>query len=376
MSTSTTTADQRVAELEATVARLTERLDAAGAPTPQPTPTATPEHDEAAPSPTGSRRKLFKLAAGAAAGGTALALAQTAGPVAAADDSPLTVGSSNSQGDAGTRSTSLVYENAAAPEFFLGPLNIMTVRDTNTIPLGFDSTTAYQAAIGGWANRVVQHGVYGRTSRADGYGVVAHGTTVGIGGPATTGLLARGTRANLELDNRGAEPSARTDAHLRGEMIADEVGNLWYCTAPGSPGEWRKLAGATTAGAYHAVTPFRVYDSRFEADGSFAGDENRTVSVSDARSVTDYSVAQADAVPAGATAVTGNVVAIAPGGNGFLAINPGGVTEVTASTLNWTAGQNIANGSTFALNTNREVEAVFGPGAGAHMALDVTGYYL
>jgi hypothetical protein len=34
--------------------------------------------------------------------------------------------------------------------------------------------------------------------------------------------------------------------------------------------------------------------------------QNRTISVKDARDVVDYTVAQADAVPIGATAVTGN----------------------------------------------------------------------
>jgi hypothetical protein len=116
----------------------------------------------------------------------------------------------------------------------------MTVRDTNPIPLGFDGNTAYPAAIGGWANRVIDNGVYGRTSRSDGYGVVAHGTTVDIGGPPTTGMLARGTRANMELDNRGDAPAARTDAHNSGEIIADENG-------------WRKWADASTA----RTAPFR-----------------------------------------------------------------------------------------------------------------------
>jgi hypothetical protein len=387
--TANITMEQQVAQLETTVAMLLERLDAVESPASELTESATsatsssvrpapqsPDSSDSTPVE-GSRRNLLKLAAGAAAGGTALALAKTSGPVAAADDSALTVGTFNVQGDAGTRSTSLIYENAAAPSSFLGPRNIMTVRDTNPIPLGFDDNTAYPAAVGGWANRVLDHGVYGRTSRPDGYGVVAHGTTVGLGGPATTGLLARGTRSNIELDNRGDAPAARTDVHNRGEIIADESGALWYCVAAGSPGTWTKLADTSTAGAFHPVTPFRVYDSRrIPGEPLSTATFDETISVKDARDPETYAVTTADATPAGATAVSANVAVINTSGNGFLSVNPGGDSTIGASAVNWFAGARLGNAGIFSLNDNRELQIIAGGNSTFELLVDITGYWL
>ncbi|MFK7919248.1 MAG: hypothetical protein AB8G14_14325 [Ilumatobacter sp.] len=236
---------------------------------------------------------------------------------------------------------------------------------------------------------VAGSGVYGESADTSSQGVYGEhkgqGTRAGVGvrgkSDTGTGVVAIGTsqdvlaagRGRVRLSPESAETLTPTSSGSPGIIARDTAGALWYCYATN---KWQKLGGAGTAGAYHPVTPFRVYDSREETDGRFAAGENRTISVADARSVTDYSIATANAVPEGATAVTGNVVAIAPAGQGFLAINPGGTTAVTASTLNFSAGQNIANGSTFALNATRQIEAIFGPGAGAHMAFDVTGFYL
>lgn len=224
-------------------------------------------------------------------------------------------------------------------------------------------------------------GVYGQAAgtRARGiYGVVTGTNAVGVAGKSDNGdgVVGEGSRYDLYAAGSGianlkalSSTITPTTAGTAGSIAHSDDGSLWFCYATNA---WRQLDLA--AGIYTAITPGRVYDSRFEAEGRFSGGENRTISVADSRSVTDYSVDVADLVPAGATSVTGNVVAIAPDANGFLAINPGGVTAITASTLNFTAGQNIANGSTFALNANREVECVFGPGASAHVALDITGF--
>ncbi len=232
-------------------------------------------------------------------------------------------------------------------------------------------------------------GVYGESTDSDSQGVYGEhkgeGTRGGVGvrgkSDRGAGVIATGTtadviasgRGNLRFSPEGAETIAPDSTGTMGTIARDTDGALWYCYAADA---WQKIGGAGTSGSFHPIAGVRVYDSRFETDGRFSGGENRTISVADARSVTDYSVSVADVVPAGAAAVTGNVVAIGPDANGFLAINPGGTSTITASTLNFTAGQNIANGATFVLNDNRQIECVFGPGASSHMALDITGYFI
>lgn len=362
---------ERIAQLEAANARLLAELD-----------DSSPGSTEPVPEPTSNRRNLLKLAAGAAAGGTALALGASSGRVAANDGDPIEVGAFTVQGNGGSRSsTILAFEGgdspqvpAAVPGTFRNG-NIMTVRDApaGLSLLGFLDGSDYPAAASGKAYRAVVNGLYGY-SQNGGAGVVGHGAL------DETGVFARGGRANLELYLEGDAPAARTDAHVVGEVVADSNGDLWYCAEAGSPGTWQLIAGPSYSppvlpAAYTPVTPFRVYDSREETDGAFTGGENRTISVADSRDVETYAVVTADAVPSGATAVTGNVVAIQTTDTGFLSINPGGTTAITAATVNWASGMNIGNAGTFALNGSRELEAVFGPGNGAHMTIDITGYY-
>jgi hypothetical protein len=174
------------------------------------------------------------------------------------------VGQVNSQGNSGRNYTTIAYENAQSPFFsgggppFDGPTNVFLARDLPggpTFTIGQDRSN-YPAAVGGYAHSAVDNGVFGRTSKPGGYGVVAEGQV------GCKGLLARGKKANVEMYNEGSAPQTRTDAHARGEMLCDGDGTLWYCTVAGTPGTWRKMAGAGTSGQFHPITPARVYDSR------------------------------------------------------------------------------------------------------------------
>jgi hypothetical protein len=187
-----------------------------------------------------------------------------------------------------------------------------------------------------------------------------------------------GGTAALQLDVFGSPVQSRTDAHEAGEIEADSNLDLWLCVAAGTPGKWRKIVGLNSAGAFHAITPTRVYDSRqtLPSPGALNGGQTRTISVKDARAVNGGAVATANAIPAGATAVAANVTIITTAGAGFLAVNPGGVTAVTASTINWSAaGQVVANGISLTLNANRELTVVC-EGGSTHFIIDINGYYL
>jgi hypothetical protein len=292
---------------------------------------------------------------------------------------------------------------------------------------------------GSAANRPAT-GVYGYTLNADGFGVIGRndngsggvgvhgraangtgitaqgstgmnisGTTTGgvVQGSAGDGVLAIGagagsaglrglagefsvaanlsTKANLFLQPNNnffgtslkTPPAQRVDSHLVGEI--DNVdGDLWMCVVAGTPGTWKKLTGPAVAGAFHPISPSRVYDSRTPAPtpGVLATGAFRTVSVADKRNLATGAVTTANVVPVGATAIFVNVTIADTVGSGFLAVNEGGNTTVAASAINWTAGQVLANGLTVPLDGSRQVTVIAGGGGSANFILDVSGYYL
>lgn len=238
-------------------------------------------------------------------------------------------------------------------------------------------------------------GVDARASAANGKGVI--GTCFGATGTGVSGIGGNhGVEGYSESDNgiggwfgglagaiqlsgwQDTAPTARTRAHERGVIENLTNGDVWYCYEAGTPGKWRKLSGGSTAGAFHPLAPGRVYDSReaLPSPGALSGGQSRTISVADRRATSGGAVTLADFVPAGATAVAANVTVVSVAGGGFLACNPGGITEVTASTINWSApDQAIANGVILALNANRELTIVAGGGT-THLLVDITGYWL
>ena len=161
------------------------------------------------------------------------------------------------------------------------------------------------------------------------------------------GLLARGKKANIEMYNEGSVPQTRTDPHARGEMLCDGDGTLWYCTVAGTPGTWQKMAGSSTAGSFHTITPARVYDSR-----------------------------PGEVPIAVAKAVVINLTAAGTTGRGYLGVYPDGASAPATSTLNYNVGLNIANSTTSGCGPGAKVRVLCGGATGAQFIVDVVGYYL
>ncbi|MEM9038650.1 MAG: heparinase II/III family protein [Actinomycetota bacterium] len=118
------------------------------------------------------------------------------------------------------------------------------------------------------------------------------------------------------------------------------------------------------------VRPGRVLDTRdngvtidsvSEAVGSFS--PGRTVEIQ---------VVGRVGVPDGASAAMINLTAIAPGGPGFATLFPCDEGRPNASTINFVAGQNVANASVVALS-GRGTVCLY-TSEWAHFALDTTGY--
>jgi hypothetical protein len=130
-----------------------------------------------------------------------------------------------------------------------------------------------------------------------------------------------------------------------------------------------------------SITPVRVYDSRFsmtpDANGVLQGGSNRTVSVANGRDVNTGALNNTTAVPTNATSIAYTLTVANTAGGGFLAVNPGGVTAVSASTINWSsANQTIANTGVVRLGGSRQVTVVHGGGGGADFIIDIVGYYI
>jgi len=320
-----------VTELRGVVARLQARLDTVPA-APAAPPVSAPSDRPS------SRRDLLKLAGGVAAG-AAGGLLVSAAPAAAASADALTVGAQHTP-DAATSPTSGIDYTGSGPYFGATPHAVFSVTDN----LGFN---AISAAVVGAASKNAAIGVAGLGPI---YDVFAAGS---------------GITGRVPFMNQGPPT---TDPWLAGDVILDAQGNLFACVTSGTPGVWRKLVGPATAGAFAAISPQRVYDSR-NADGPIGDGQERVISVA-------VSTGGGPVVPAGATAVAITLtVTNTQGAGGFLAVRPAGTGYAGTSSINWFGpNQNLATTVISQLGGNRQL-VVRGGFMPADFLIDVTGYY-
>jgi hypothetical protein len=295
-------------------------------------------------------RRLGTAAAGAVAAGTAAAVT-TAGPAAAANGDPVAAGETTTA----TSPTDLVYAGGATnyPAFI--------VRE--------DVDFQVSAALVGYAHNRFSTAVYGLTDKVGGAGGVFSSNAEG-----SYGVVANAVRAPLRLSPRGVPAPERTDAHLHGELVVDILdGDLWFCTAAGSPGTWRRLSGPETVGALTVLpTPVRVYDSRPNnppnnvVKGPLANAASRAISCTN----------NSSGVPVGATAVLVNATVVNTSASGFLALYRNGIAYPGTSNVNWfTAGQVNANQAVVAVDAFARIAAYVPANASTDVIVDVIGYY-
>ena len=123
----------------------------------------------------------------------------------------------------------------------------------------------------------------------------------------------------------------------------------------------------TTAGAFGALTPTRLLDTR-------SGNGAPAAKVAAQGTVT-VQVAGRGGVPAtGVSAVVLNVTAVAPTGGGFItAYGPG--ARPTVSNLNFVAGQTVPNLVIVPVSATGTVKLFNGSSGTTHLLADVAGYY-
>jgi hypothetical protein len=209
-------------------------------------------------------------------------------------------------------------------------------------------------------------------------GVQATATT----GPAGLGGSFAGSLAPLRLVPAGTPGAPKSGAHAAGELYVDSAGNLYCCTAGGTPGTWVNLTATapppSQAPALHPVAPTRVYDSREPkpSPGVLSSGQSRTVTVADGRAIKGGDVTVPDLVPAGATAIAYNFTVTNTVAAGFLTVNPGTETAITSSAINWSAsGQILTTGSLVAVSSERQITVIAGGGGTTDFLVDVVGYY-
>ena len=318
-----------------------------------------------------SRRHALRsagvIAAGALAGG--IATIATAGPAAAA--------SGNFTGDPAVTADATTGTGVVATSVAGSAITASTSSQTNA---AIAATNPNSFGVDGTGTI----GVVGTATSAGTTGVrgVADSTVSGSGGlfSGPNGVTINGTSVTVQMQAAASGPPSSTqNSYSQGALVVDNAGALWYCVTGGTPGTWRQLSGATTAGAYHPVTPGRVYDSRCAqpSPGPLSSGGVRLLSVAAQRDITTGAVTNVNFIPANATAVFANVAVVNTVDSGYLTINPGGVTTVSASTINWgTSNQTQSNGVSLTLDNIRQVTVIAGGPGATDFFIDIFGYWL
>jgi hypothetical protein len=128
------------------------------------------------------------------------------------------------------------------------------------------------------------------------------------------------------------------------------------------------LAGATGS-TFVPLTPARLVDTR----------TGNGLSLPMANGVPrSFQVTGRGGVPAGAKAVTGNLVAVAPNSNGYLALAPGVAATPATSSLNVPRGDVRAASVTLPLDASGRLGVVWNgtPGSKSNVIFDVTGFFV
>ncbi|MGW6786650.1 hypothetical protein [Streptomyces sp. NPDC054987] len=123
----------------------------------------------------------------------------------------------------------------------------------------------------------------------------------------------------------------------------------------------------SAASGYTSMTPTRFVDTREglgAAKGRLAGRGSFTTRIGGL-----------NGVPAGITAVALNVTVTNPQEAGHLSVFPGGGQIPTASNLNFTAGQTVANSVIVPVSSDGRISVFNGAWAGTDVIVDVVGHY-
>lgn len=145
-----------------------------------------------------------------------------------------------------------------------------------------------------------------------------------------------------------------------------EAGDLSLLASPSIPA----LAALPTAAlAFVAVSPCRLVDTRGNGFTGTFGPPSLG-----AGAPRTFALAGSCGIPGDAAALSLNFTATNTQGSGFLLAYPAGDPPPTVSTLNYVAGQTVANAAVVPVSTGASVTVIAGV-SGADLIIDVNGYY-
>ena len=145
---------------------------------------------------------------------------------------------------------------------------------------------------------------------------------------------------------------------------------LWSPPALSPDEEPAGKLGAPTANVpFIGITPCRIVDTRGPA-GPFGGP---ALPASFPRTF-DLNGGPCAGIPPSVEAYSLNVTVTNTQGPGFILINPTGGPVAVVSTLNYSAGQTLANAAVVAAGTNGQVDFTAGV-SGTDLIIDINGYY-
>lgn len=198
------------------------------------------------------------------------------------------------------------------------------------------------------------------------------GSNCGIG--AAVGDVSPGGDPRLGAIGDGGGPTP-TRAPLPGSPLIDVVpATAPSCTGSDQRGVARPQGGRCDVGAvevtqpgtrFHPLTPVRVLDSR-----TLLGGWGSPLDAGTPRSVT----VTGGPVPSTATAVVANVTATNASRASFLNIWPTGTPEPNASSLNFAAGETIANAVTVKIGGQGQIQ-ISNNGGLVDVVIDLVGYF-
>jgi hypothetical protein len=375
--------------------------------------------------PGSNRRGFLRLAGAAAVGATAVAVGTSSEQAAAITGNPVLIGNANAA--SATNDTTVLFSPSAAnlddqtfmvQNFSLGSIAPPSDHRVSVAGMtsGADGTSGVRTGVygrtqspGGLGGQGVFGGAGGSTDNGlfasafqfgvvgtgpeNGYGVFGYSPTgagsVGVLGRADAGigvvaasntgisLLVRdGGRMQQQLRAAGA-PAAGT--FNIGEMIRDGLGDMYICTAGGTPGTWRKVtaqhpAYANAGGSINLLAhPIRLIDSRGNG-APITNSNTRFTHLVPLDAQVTGTVADGLSVPAGATGILGNLTATDSLGSGYALVWPTGVTTPGTSNINFSSTSGaIANYFISALSTDGKL-SVMCAFAATNLIVDIFGF--
>jgi hypothetical protein len=184
------------------------------------------------------------------------------------------------------------------------------------------------------------------------------------------GLVTQSIAPQLQLVNPNmASRAGPPNNGGRGDVYTNAFGELWFCTAGGTPGTWVRLSSP-----FVPIAPARVYDSR---PGLNPLNSSPKTPIPNGGTVDVDITNNSSGVPSTAQAVLGNLTVMNTQGfrGSFLTVFAQGSAQPSTSNINWAEGQVLANSFTTKINPANGLITVACTGGPTDFTVDLFGYY-